>query len=108
MAIRGSGAVFLYAFDLLEINGEDLRTSPLEQRKARLRKLLKNRKSGIIYNEHLDGDGAVIFRHACKMGLEGIVSKRRDMAYRSGRAKSWLKIKNPDSPAMLRVEDGTF
>jgi bifunctional non-homologous end joining protein LigD len=100
--------VFLYAFDLLEIDGEDLRGIALEQRKARLRKLLKNRKAGIVYNDHLEGDGSVIFQHACKMGLEGVVSKRRDLPYRSGRAKSWLKIKNPKSPAMLRVEDGTF
>jgi ATP-dependent DNA ligase len=60
-----------------------------------------------VFNEHLDGDGAAVFMHACKLGLEGIVSKRRDMRYRSGRSKSWLKIKNPKSPAMLRVEDWT-
>jgi bifunctional non-homologous end joining protein LigD len=100
--------VFLYAFDMLEIDGEDLRSTPLEQRKMRLRKLLTNRKLGIVYNEHLQGDGAAIFQHACDQGLEGIVSKRRDMAYRSGRVKSWLKIKNPNSPAMLRVDEGTF
>ena len=101
-------AVFLYAFDLLELNGEDLRPVPLEQRKARLRKVLIRRKVGIVYNEHLDGDGTRIFQHACRLGLEGVVSKRRDLPYRSGRAKSWLKIKNPKSPAALRVEDGTF
>jgi bifunctional non-homologous end joining protein LigD len=101
-------AVFLYAFDLLEVDGEDLRATALELRKAQLRKLLARRKSGIVYNEHLDGDGAAIFQHACKLGLEGVVSKRRDLPYRSGRAKSWVKVKNPKSPAMLRVEDGTF
>jgi bifunctional non-homologous end joining protein LigD len=52
--------------------------------------------------------GAIVFDHACRMGLEGIVSKRRDMPYRSGRAKCWIKIKNPKSPAMLRVQDGTW
>ena len=101
-------AVFLYAFDLLEIEGEDLTPVPLEERKARLRKLLARRRAGIVYNEHLDGDGAMIFQHACRLGLEGVVSKRRDLQYRSGRAKSWLKIKNPKSPAALRIEDGTF
>ncbi len=101
-------AVFLYAFDLLEIDGEDLRLSPLESRKARLKTLLRSRKSGIVYNEHMEGDGRLIFEHACKLGLEGIVSKRRDLPYRSGRVKGWLKIKNPKAPAALRIEEGTF
>jgi len=63
---------------------------------------------GIYFNEHLDEDGAAVFKHACLLGLEGIVSKRRDFPYRSGRSKSWLKIKNPASPSMLRVQDGTW
>jgi bifunctional non-homologous end joining protein LigD len=92
----------------LELDGEDLRPIPLEQRKARLRKVLSRRRAGIVYNEHLDGDGATIFQHACRLGLEGVVSKRRDLPYRSGRVKSWLKIKNPKSPAALRIEDRTF
>lgn len=87
-------------------NEEDLRPVPLEQRKARLRKVLICRKVGIVYNDHLDGDGATIFQHVCRLGLEGVVSKHRDLPYRSGRAKSWLKIKNPKSPAALRIEDG--
>jgi bifunctional non-homologous end joining protein LigD len=70
--------------------------------------MLRKSREGIVFNEHLDGDGAAVFKHACKLGLEGIVSKRREMRYRSGRSKAWLKIKNPKSPAMLRVEDGTF
>jgi bifunctional non-homologous end joining protein LigD len=53
-------------------------------------------------------DGATAFEHACKLGLEGIVSKRRDISYRSGRIKSWIKVKNPKSPAMLRVIDGAW
>jgi hypothetical protein len=57
----------------------------------------------------LEGDGPIIFRHACKMGLEGIVSKRRDLPYRSGRVRSWIKVKNPTSPAVLRiVEEGAW
>jgi bifunctional non-homologous end joining protein LigD len=100
--------VFLYAFDLLEMNGEDYRTEPLEKRKAKLEKLLTKRTDGIMFNEHLSAEGAIIFKHACKLGLEGIVSKRIDMPYRSGRCKSWVKVKNPASPAMLRIEDATW
>ena len=86
--------VFLYGFDLIELDGEDLRPAPLEERKGKLEKLLA-RGDGIRFSEHLDGDGATIFEHACKLGLEGIVSKRRDLPYRSGRCKAWIKIKNP-------------
>jgi ATP-dependent DNA ligase len=70
--------VFLYAFDLIGLDGEDLRPAPSEQRKGKLEKLLA-RGAGIRFSEHLDGDGATIFEHACKLGLEGIVSKRRDL-----------------------------
>ena len=100
-------AVCLYAFDLLELNGEDYRQHPLEQRKARLEKVLA-RTQGRRFSEHIDGDGETIFKHACKMGLEGIVSKRRDFSYRSGRTKSWVKIKNPESAAVRRIQDGTW
>ena len=102
------GQAFLYAFDLLELNGNDYRREPLEKRKAKLAKLLARAEPGIRLNEHVEDDGADIFRHACKLGLEGIVSKRRGFPYRSGRCKSWIKVKNPTSPAMMRVEDGTF
>ncbi len=57
---------------------------------------------GIRFNEHIEGDGPTVFAHACKMGLEGIVSKRKDSAYRSGRSPDWLKMKNPDAPAVTR------
>jgi bifunctional non-homologous end joining protein LigD len=83
---------------------EDYRNHPLEKRKAKLEKLLV-RTDGMRFSEHLEGDGETIFKHACKMGLEGIVSKRRDFPYRSGRCKSWVKIKNPASAAVLRVQD---
>jgi bifunctional non-homologous end joining protein LigD len=66
----------LYAFDLLELDGEDLRTLPLGERKKRLARLLAGRRLGIVLSDHTDDDGATIFLHACKMGLEGIVSKR--------------------------------
>jgi bifunctional non-homologous end joining protein LigD len=66
----------LYAFDLLELDGEDLRALPLGDRKKRLARLLARRRVGIVLSEHTAGDGATIFRQACRMGLEGIVSKR--------------------------------
>jgi ATP-dependent DNA ligase len=94
----------LCAFDLLELNGEDYRGQPLLDRKRRLRRLLSKPRDGLEYVEHLEGDGAVIFEHACKLGLEGIVSKRWDMPYRAGPTKLWLKIKNPAHPAMLRIK----
>ena len=60
------------------------------------------------FNGHLTGNGAEIFAHACRLGHEGIVAKRVDLGYESGRSRRWLKIKNPDSPAMQRVRDDTF
>jgi hypothetical protein len=64
-----------------------LRRDPLEVRKARLASVLAKAGPGIRFNEHIDGDGPTVFAHACKMGLEGIVSKRKDSTYRSGRAQ---------------------
>jgi ATP-dependent DNA ligase len=78
--------VFLYAFDLLELNGDDYRVHSLETRKAKLEKLL-TRSDGIRFSEHIEGDAEIIFAHACRMRLEGIVSKRRDRPYRSGRVR---------------------
>jgi bifunctional non-homologous end joining protein LigD len=57
---------------------------------------------GIRFNEHIEGDGATVFAHACKMGLEGIVTKRKDSSYRSGRSPDCLKMKNADAPAVKR------
>jgi bifunctional non-homologous end joining protein LigD len=100
--------VFLYAFDLLECDGQDWRTRTLEERKARLAKMLARVRDGIHLNEHIEDDGELVFEHACRMGLEGIVAKRLDAPYRSGRAKCWIKVKNPKSAAALRIEDATF
>ena len=72
----------LYAFDLLELDGEDLRGLPLGDRKKRLARLLGRRRLGIVLSEHTDDDGATIFLQACRMGLEGIVSKRLSAPYR--------------------------
>ena len=98
--------VILYAFDLIELNGDDLRREPLEVRKATLTSLLTKTRAGIRINEHIEADGATVFRHACKLGCEGIVSKQRASPYRSGRTKTWIKVKNPESPVMTRVWKG--
>jgi ATP-dependent DNA ligase len=100
---RGDGSVFLFAFDLVEFDGRDLRREPLEVRKATLASVLRKAKPGLVLNEHLEHeDGEVVFRHACKLGLEGIVSKRLGSRYRSGRSPDWLKMKNPEAPAVKR------
>jgi ATP-dependent DNA ligase len=95
----------LYAFDLLELDGEDLRAMPLGDRKKRLARLVGRRRRGIVLSEHTAEDGATIFQQACKMDLEGIVSKRLSAPYRSGPSRDWIKVKNPDSPAMIRVRE---
>jgi hypothetical protein len=58
---------------------------------------------GILYNEHMEGDGEMIFRHACKLGCEGIVSRRADSPYRSGRSRDWLKVKSPAAIEQQRI-----
>jgi bifunctional non-homologous end joining protein LigD len=98
----------LAAFDLLELDGADVRKQKLLDRKKHLARLLKAAKDGIEFNVHLEGEGSLIFEHACKLGFEGIVAKRVDLAYESGRSRRWLKIKNPDSAAAKRVEEGSF
>jgi bifunctional non-homologous end joining protein LigD len=62
-------------------------------------------RPGIQFNEHIEGDGETVFRHACKLGLEGIVSKRKGSPYHSGRSPDWLKMKNADAPAVKREEE---
>jgi bifunctional non-homologous end joining protein LigD len=81
--------LILCAFDLLELDGEDLRRAPIEERKAALAKLLRQPPGGIALNEHYTGDAAIIYKHACGLGCEGIVSKRLGSPYRSGRAVCW-------------------
>jgi bifunctional non-homologous end joining protein LigD len=93
------------SFDLIEQNGDDLRRDPLEVRKATLASIVAKASPGIRFNEHMEGDGPTVFAHACKMGLEGIVSKHKDSAYRSGRSPDWLKMKNADAPAVKREEE---
>jgi bifunctional non-homologous end joining protein LigD len=106
--IRGhgrDGQAILCAFDLLEVNREDIRPAPIEDRKRRLAGLLRLLHSGIALNETYREDGAIIFKHACALGCEGIVSKRLGSPYRAGRSVYWLKIKNPAAPAVRRLEE---
>jgi bifunctional non-homologous end joining protein LigD len=99
---RHDHAAVLCAFDLIELDGEDLRRSPIEHRKCKLAKLVRGPHPGIAPNEHYEGDGAIVFKYACKLGCEGIVSKRRGSQYRSGRSAHWVKVKNPNAPAVKR------
>ena len=95
-------AAVLCAFDLIELNGDDLRALPIERRKHSLAKLLTRPHEGIAFNQHYTCESAAIFKHACALGCEGIVSKRLGSSYRSGRVDHWLKIKNPAAPAVRR------
>jgi bifunctional non-homologous end joining protein LigD len=90
------------AFDLLELDGRDLRREPIEKRKALLAKLLRGSHLSIVLNEHFEEDGATVYRAACQLGCEGIVSKRFGSRYRSGRSPHWVKVKNPAAPAVKR------
>jgi bifunctional non-homologous end joining protein LigD len=111
---RNGNIVFLYAFDLIELNGSDLRREPFVVRKATLASLLGQEMiagllgsatPGLRFNEHIEADGPTVFQHACKLGLEGIVSKRKDSYYVSGRSLYWIKSKNPDAPAAKRAAE---
>jgi len=87
-------AAVLCAFDLIELDGYDFRHQPLEDRKDALADLLRDSSEGIAFNKHFAGDGAAIFKHACSLGCEGIVSKRLGTPYRAGRVDYWIKTKN--------------
>jgi bifunctional non-homologous end joining protein LigD len=99
---RNDRHVVLYAFDLLELDGQDLRREPLVRRKVLLARLLARARVGLQVNDHLAAPGDVVFCHACQLGLEGIVSKRLGSRYTSGRSRDWLKFKNPAAPAVRR------
>ncbi|MBR1157276.1 DNA ligase [Bradyrhizobium sp. JYMT SZCCT0428] len=98
--------VQFYAFDMLVTDGADIRKLPLTMRKTNLARLLARRVDGIFISDFERGEiGPELFRHACLMGLEGLVSKLADRPYRPGRSPHWVKVKNPASPAMLRAKD---
>jgi bifunctional non-homologous end joining protein LigD len=102
---KHDGEVQLYAFDLLALEGDDLRALPLSMRKTNLERLLDRQPHGIFAAPYEAGEiGPALYRQACIMGLEGIVSKRRDRTYRAGRCDHWVKVKNPSHPAMHRVQ----
>ncbi len=98
--------VQFYAFDMLAGDGEDLRKLSLSLRKTNLARLLARRVDGIFLSDFEQGDiGPDLFRHACLMGLEGLVSKHRESPYRGGRSPRWVKVKNRAHPAMHRVRE---
>jgi bifunctional non-homologous end joining protein LigD len=99
---RRGNAATLCTFDLIEIDGRDFRLQPIEERKHVLKWLLKKSHPGMTYNRHFDVEGSIVFYHACKLGCEGIVSKRLGSQYHSGRSADWIKVKNPASPAVMR------
>jgi bifunctional non-homologous end joining protein LigD len=99
---EATGTAILYAFDLIEHDGEDLRNFPSLERKEALARLLRDTEAGILLNEHVAEDGPTVFAHACRLGAEGIVSKKVDGTYRSGPCRVWIKVRNPASIAVQR------
>jgi bifunctional non-homologous end joining protein LigD len=97
---HGQAEAILVAYDIMEMDGQDIRPEPLEERRKRLMKLLSRKtkamRDGIQLSEAITGDGGRICRHACAMDVEGIVSKRSGSRYVSGRTSAWLKTKNPN------------
>ena len=94
LKVRVKARLVYYAFDLLYLDGFDLRRAPLVGRKRVLAELLSGVGLNLIrFSEHIEGDGATVLEHACKLGLEGIVSKRADAPYRSGTRPEWVKTK---------------
>ncbi len=98
--------VQLYAFDCLAYDGDDLSRLPLHLRKTNLAQLLRGRAEGIFVAPFEQGEiGPDLFEAACRMGLEGLVSKHRERVYRGGRCPDWIKVKNRQHPAYSRVAD---
>ena len=98
--------VQLYAFDILVADGDDLRRLPLSLRKTNLARILARRIDGIHVAPFEQGEiGPDLFRHACLMGLEGLVSKHCESSYRAGRSNRWVKVKNRQHAAFARVRD---
>ena len=93
----GCAEARLVAFDLLELDGQYLKSLPLAERRKRLQQLLEGTSDVLWYSDHVEGPyGPSLFRHACDVGAEGIISKRIDMPYRSGRFQWWRKIECPN------------
>jgi bifunctional non-homologous end joining protein LigD len=92
----------LCAFDVLELSGTDVRFWPIEERKATLKMLLRVSHPGIVFSRYFDLEGSILYHHACRLGYEGIVSKRLGSRYRGGRSGDWVKVVNPTAPAVKR------
>ena len=90
---RSASGALIYGFDLLYLNGRDLRGLPLVERRTMLADLIGRQHSSIRLSEEVDAEGTAFVKLACQMGLEGIIAKRRDAPYRTGRGGDWLKIK---------------
>ena len=93
MEAGDAGGLLYYAFDLLFVDGKDLRPLPLLERKARLRKLLKGAPATVLFSEHFETSAPEMLKASCRLELEGIISKRADAPYQSGRGANWLKSK---------------
>jgi bifunctional non-homologous end joining protein LigD len=106
LLFRRRQCVFI-AFDLLYLNGKDFRTLPLIERKKALRKLLKRKRSRILYLDHVESDGTLLFEQIIAMDLEGIVCKRKDSPYKVTEKPSryWIKVKNPKYSQLERREE---
>jgi bifunctional non-homologous end joining protein LigD len=91
----GRARASLIAFNLLSLEGDDLRQRPLEERREALSRLVAGVDS-VQFSVALAGEGAIVFAHACQLGLEGIVSKRAGSRYRSGASRNWLKCLSPE------------
>ena len=98
----------LCAFDVLATDGDDLRRLLLSMRKSNLARLLRSRPEGIFINPFEQGEiGPDLFRAACRMGLEGLVSKHRDRPYQAGRSKHWIKVKNREQSCIRTGAGGS-
>ena len=108
----GKGQLVYFVFDLLYLDGNDLRREPLHRRKSRLKRIIK-KIPHLIYVDHIEEHGKEFFALASKLGLEGIVAKDKRSRYVSGKeTRDWLKIKNPDfqrkEPVEFKVERRRF
>jgi bifunctional non-homologous end joining protein LigD len=99
---RQDHPVTLVVFDLIDLEGRDLRREPIEHRKAELTRLLDGYWPELTLNAVFEEPCPIVFKYACALGCEGIVSKRRGSRYVAGRTDHWLKVKNPDAPAVRR------
>ena len=100
----------LYVFDLLYLDGHDIRSLPLAERRRMLESIVHGQDGPIRLSEEIEADGAALLQHACALGLEGIIAKNRDAPYRSGRGGEWLKIKctQSESFAIIGYESSTL